>query len=117
VKLHPGRRQVGSRVDTNEADGFFPEREVLRARRLPAMVDQPVDPSEPRTRRTGMWVVWVAVFLPMFVNAIVLGWNGHITPRAFEVLMYALSFVLVGCVACIALAVATLWRRFNTKSW
>jgi len=33
-------------MDTYEAEGFFPEREVLRARRLRAKVDVPLDPSE-----------------------------------------------------------------------
>ncbi|MGB6449500.1 MAG: hypothetical protein WBE92_01980 [Steroidobacteraceae bacterium] len=101
-------------MDTTEAAGFFPEREVLRARRLRATVDEPVDPTEARTRRAGTWfVLSVAIFLPMFVDAIDFGWNGHITPRALEVLVYALSFVLVGCVACVAVG---LWRSFNTKS-
>jgi hypothetical protein len=99
-------------MDTN--DGFFPEREVLRARRLRAMVEKPVDPSEARTRRTEMWfVLSVAIFLPMFVNTIVFGWHGHITPRALAVLMYVLSFLLVGCVGCVAVV---LWRRFNARS-
>jgi hypothetical protein len=64
-------------LNTNDAEGFFPEREVLRARRLRAMVDERVAPSEGHTRRTGMWVLWFTVFLTMFVNAIVFG---HITP-------------------------------------
>jgi hypothetical protein len=97
-------------VHTTEAEGFFPEREVLRARRLRAMVDQPVDPSKARTRHTEIWVVWMAVFLPMFVSTITLGWNGHITPRAFEVLVYTLSFVAGACGALVAVV---LWRRLS----
>jgi hypothetical protein len=93
-------------MDAYEAEGFFPQRNVMRARRLRAMANEPVDPSEARTRRTGMWVLWVAIFLP---NAIIFGWNGHMTSRALEVLMYALSFVLAGCVACVAVV---LWRNF-----
>lgn len=101
-------------METNEVEGFFPEREILRARRLRAMVDLPVDPPEARTRRKETWfVLSVAIFLPMIVNGIVFGWNGHITPRALEVLLYVLSFVLVGCVGCVALV---LWRRFNTRA-
>jgi hypothetical protein len=104
-------------VNTIEAEGFFPEREVLRARRLRAMVDQPADPSEARTRRTDIWVVWFAsffaVFLPMFVSTITLGWNGHITPSAVEVLMYTLSFVAGGCGALVAVV---LWRRLSRSS-
>ena len=103
-------RTGGPKVDTNEAEGFFPEREVLRARRLKAMAAEAVDPSDARNRRSGMWVLWVAVFLTMFVNVITFGWNGHITPRALELLMYALSVVLVGCGALVA---AILWRNFR----
>jgi hypothetical protein len=51
-----------------------------------------------------MWVLWFTVFLTMFVNAIVFG---HITPRALEVLMYA---VAAGCGACGAVS---LWRSFR----
>jgi hypothetical protein len=101
-------------MDMNEAEGFFPEREVLRARRRRAIVDDAVDPSEARTRRAGTWMtLWVAVFLPILVNAIVFGWNGHITPRALEVLMYALSFVLAGCGACVAVGI---WNSFKTRA-
>ena len=75
-------------MDTYEAEGFFPEHEVLRARRLRAMVDVPLDPSEARTRRMATRVtVSVAVFTPMFVNAVVFGW---ITYRSsLEVLVCA----------------------------
>jgi hypothetical protein len=89
----------------DEAEGFFPEREVLRARRRRALLDQPVDPSEARSRRAGIWVLWFTVFLTMFVNAIVFGWNGHITPRAFEVIKYSLFLLLAACVGCVAVAV------------
>ncbi len=77
------------------------------------MVDQPVDPSAARTRRTGMWVVWVAVFLPMFVSAITLGWNGHITPRSMEVIKYFLWLLLA---ACGLLAAVGTWKSFNTRA-
>jgi hypothetical protein len=75
------------------------------------MVDQPVDPSEARTRRTGMWVVWVAVFLPMFVNAITLGWHGHITPRSMEIIKYSLWLLLAACVLLVAVGIR---RNFTT---
>jgi len=100
-------------MDTN--DGFFPEREVLRARRLRDTVEKPLDPSEARTRRKGAWIVLtVAVFLPIFVNAIVFGWNGHITPRALEVLICVLSVVLVACAGCVVVGI---WKNFNTKGF
>jgi hypothetical protein len=95
-------------VDTNY--GFFPEREVLRARRLKATPAEPVEPSGAREQRTGMWVLWVAVFLPMFVNAIVFGWNGHITPGSMTVLLYTLSLILVACGAYVAVGI---WKNLG----
>ena len=95
-------------MDTYEAEGFFPEREVLRARRRRARVDEPVDPSEARTPRANTWVVWVAIYLPMF-STIVFGRNGHITPKALEVIKYSCFLLLVASVACIAVI---LWRAF-----
>ena len=96
-------------MDTYEAEGFFPEREILRARRLKAKASEPV-PSEARKPRTEMWVLWVAVFLPMFVNAIVFGWNGHMTPRSMAALMYILSLILAACGACVAVGI---WRNLR----
>jgi hypothetical protein len=107
-------------MDRYEAEGFFPEREVLRARRLKAMAPEPVDPSEARKRRTEMWVlwfaVWVAVLLPMFVNTVVFGWNGHMTPRSMAVLMYILSLVLAACGAWVAVGICRNLRRPNNPS-
>jgi hypothetical protein len=98
-------------MDTNEAEGFFPEREVLRARRLRAMVNEPVDPSEVRTRRIGIWMTLsVATFLPTFVNAITFGWNGHVTPRSTKVVTFALWLVLA---ACGALVTVGIWRNIR----
>lgn len=108
-------------MDTYEAEGFFPEREVLRARRLKAMAPEPVDPSAARKRRSEMWVLWVTVFfpgffLPMFVNAIAFGWNGHMTPRSISVLIYILSLILAACVACVAVGMWRNLRRANDLS-
>lgn len=67
-------------MDTYESEGFFPEREVLRARRLRAMADVPVEPSDARNRdarnrRVASWVTAsVAVITPIFATAIVFGW-------------------------------------------
>jgi hypothetical protein len=101
-------------VDTNY--GFFPEREVLRARRLKATTAEPVRTAGARKQRTEMWVLWVAVFLPMFVNAITFGWNGHITPRSMTVLLYTLSLTLVACGACVAIGVRHSLRGPNHPS-
>lgn len=50
-------------MDPNEAMGFFPERHVLRARRLRAEDDVPSDPSDALTRRTATWMsVLIAIF-------------------------------------------------------
>jgi hypothetical protein len=92
----------------SEAD--FPEREFLRARRLRAMADQPVHLSEARTRSTGMWVVWVAAFLPMFVNGTTLGWNGHISPRSMAVTGFSLWVLLAACVLLVAVGT---WKSLN----
>jgi hypothetical protein len=58
-------------VDTNEAEGFFPEREILRARRAQALPER-VEQSKTRDQRAGVWTVWmalmVAVFMPMMIN-------------------------------------------------
>ena len=100
-------------MDTNEAEGFFPERLVLRARRLRATVDEPVDPSAARTRRWGIWGLWVAVFLPMFVNAITSGGHGHLTPRSMELIKYFLWSLLATCAV---LASIGIWRNFSTRA-
>jgi hypothetical protein len=99
-------------MDTYEAEGFFPEREVLRARQLRAMVDVPVDPSEARTRRMATWVtVSVAVVTPMFVNAVVFGW---ITLRlSLDVLACAISSILVGAGALAAVNLRRAFLRAN----
>jgi hypothetical protein len=103
-------------VNSNEAEGFFPEREVLRARRQRAMAHGPVDPSEPRTRRPGLWMLWVAVFLPMLVSTISFGWNGHLTPRSAKVLVFGLWVVLAACAALVAVGIWKNLRRTNRAS-
>jgi hypothetical protein len=60
-----------------------------------------------------MWVVWVAVFLPMFANAINFGWNGHITPRSMEVIKYSLWLLLAACGLLVAVGI---WRNSNTRA-
>lgn len=98
-------------MKTNEAEGFFPEREVLRARRLKAIAAEAVDPSETRTRRIGTWLTLsVAIFLPMFVIFITSGWDGHITPRSVKVVMFGLWLVLA---ACGALAAVGIWKNLR----
>ena len=103
-------------MNTYEAEGFFPEREILRARRLKAMAPEPANPSESRKPSQEMWVLWVAVFLPMFVNNIVLGWNGHMTPRSMAAVMYILSLILAACCACVAVGIWRTLRPNNASS-
>ena len=92
-------------MDTKEAEGFFPEREVLRARR-PKPMAEPVDPSEIRARRAGVWMVlMVAVFLPMIVNGTLFAGRVHITPRVAEGLRYTVLAVLYALAAGSLLAV------------
>jgi hypothetical protein len=104
-------------VATNEAEGFFPEREVLRARRLKAMAAEAVDPSEARTRRIGIWITMsVAVFLPLFVSFTTSGWDGHMTPRSAKVIIFALRLVLAICAAVVAFGIWKNLRRANNPS-
>jgi hypothetical protein len=108
------------KVDTNEAEGFFPERMILRARRLKAMPAKAVDASAARTRSTEMWVPWItiylpAIFLPMFFSAIT-SWNGHITPRAAKVVILALWLMLAACAALVGIGVWRNLRRANTTA-
>ncbi len=81
-------------MDPNEAMGFFPERHVMRARRLRAENDVPLDPSDALTRRTATWMsVSVAVFMPPFATAVIFGW---ITlESSLEVALCASSCVLL----------------------
>jgi hypothetical protein len=101
-------------MDTYEAEGFFPEREILRARRLRAMVDVPLAPSEARARRFATWVMrWVvAVFTPIFVNAAGFGWIS--IRSSLEVLLGASLCVLLGTGALAAVELRTSFLRGNT---
>jgi hypothetical protein len=81
-------------MDPNEAMGFFPERHVLRARRLRAEDDVPSDPSDALTRRTATWMsVLIAIFTPPFAIAVIFGW---ITlESSLQVALYACSCVIL----------------------
>jgi hypothetical protein len=99
-------------VQTNESEGFFPEREVLRARRLKATTEASVDPSTARARRIGTRVTLsVAILLPMFVMLMTTGWDGHLTPRSMNVIMFCLSLVLAACAALVAVGIWNNLRR------
>jgi hypothetical protein len=81
-------------MDPNEAMGFFPERLVLRARRLRAEGDVPSDPSDAFTRRTATWMsVLVAVFTPPFAIAVSFGWIS--LKSSLEVALCACSCVIL----------------------
>jgi hypothetical protein len=81
------------------------------------MPPQSVDPSEARARRIGVWMTLsVAIFLPMFVSLMTLGWDGHITPRAAQVIIFALRLVLVACAAVVAVGIWKTLRRSNNPS-
>jgi hypothetical protein len=103
-------------VQTNEAEGFFPEREVLRARRLKAIAVEPVDPSAARARRNGTWSFWVAIYLPMFVVLITSGWDGHMSPRLAQLVIFALRLMLAICAALVAFGIWKNIRRANHPS-
>jgi hypothetical protein len=99
-------------MDKHEAEDFFPERKVLRARQLPAMVDVPEDSSETRTQRVAISVsVSVAVFTPIFATAVVFGWMP--LRLSLEIVLCAASFILVvgGTLAALKLRRAFLPRR------
>jgi hypothetical protein len=102
----------GLQMHKHDAEGFFPERKTLRARRLPDMVDMPGDQSETLTQRVATWVsVSVAVFTPIFANAIVFGW---MTVRlSLEIVLGAISFILVVAVALAAVNLRRAFRRAN----
>ncbi|MEP7313526.1 MAG: hypothetical protein ABI859_13155 [Pseudomonadota bacterium] len=105
-------------MDTSDTDGFFPERRVLRARRRRALLDQPAEAAEGRSARTGSsFVLWVAVFLPMFVTPMVVGavrsgWHGALPPAVLEASKFSVGLVLVACALCAAVA---LWRSFDSR--
>ncbi len=100
-------------MNANDAEEFFPEREVLRARRLRATADEPVQPCEAPTRPTGVWVVWVAVLMPTFVIAIT-EWNGRLTPRSATIVMVALRLLLA---ACCALVMVGIWKNIRRTDY
>jgi hypothetical protein len=106
-------------MDTYGAESFFPEREVVRARRLRATVDVsvnsvPVDPSEARARRMATSVTAsVAAFTPIFVNAVVFGWITY--KSALEVLVCAISCVLVGAGALAAVNLRSGFLRAGNR--
>jgi len=81
-------------MDPNEAMGFFPERHLLRARRLRTEDDVHLGPSNALTRRTATWLsVLVAVFTPPFAIAVIFGWIS--LKSALEVALYACSCVIL----------------------
>ena len=99
-------------MDTNGSEGFFPEREVLRARRLGAVADRPVDSFETRNRRAAVWMTLsIAIFLPMFINTVTFGRNAHLTPASLQVIKYSLWLLLAGCAVCVAVG---LWRSLRS---
>ncbi len=76
------------------------------------MVEEPVEPSEARTRRNGNWVaVSVALFTPLFSS--IAFWNGHITPWGVEVIKYFLLFVAAACPLLVAVS---LWKQFGRSA-
>jgi hypothetical protein len=98
-------------VNTSESEGFFPEREVLRARRTLAMPEH-VDPSKSRTRQVGVWtVMMLAVFLPMAVNGIIFVGTLHFTPGGAEALRRTLLAGLYALAALSLLGVGIGMRR------
>jgi hypothetical protein len=110
-----GLKTGGSQMDPNEAMGFFPERHVLRARRLRAMGDVPSDPSDALTRCMATWVsASVAVFTQIVAIAIIFGWIS--LKASLEVTLCACSCVLVCGILLGALSVRRALRRANNPS-
>jgi hypothetical protein len=100
-------------MDSYEAKGFFPEREIRRARRLRAMRDGPLGPSDAVTRRMATWMsASVAVFTPTFAIAAVFGWIS--LKASLEVAVCAGSCVLVCAIVLGAPRLRRALRRANT---
>jgi hypothetical protein len=49
----------------------------------------------------------------MFVYTVTLGWNGHISPTAFEVIKYSLWLLLAACGLLVAVGI---WKNCNTRA-
>jgi hypothetical protein len=102
-------------MDTCEAKGFFPEREIRRARRLRAMDDVPLDPSGALTQRMATWVnASVAVFTPIFAIAAIFRWIS--LKASLEVVLCASLCVLVCAILLGALSLRRALRRAHNPS-
>jgi len=102
-------------MDTYKAKGFFPGREISRARRLRAVGDVPLDPSDILTRRVASWVnVSVASFTPIFAIAVIFGWIS--LKASLEVVLCASSCVLMCAILLGALSLRRAQRRANNPS-
>jgi hypothetical protein len=102
-------------METYQAKGFFPEREIRRASRLRAMADVPLDPSNAFTRRVTTWVnASVAVFTPIFAIAAIFGWIS--LKASLEVALCGGSCVLVCAILLAAPSLRRALRRANNPS-
>jgi polyferredoxin len=101
-----------------EHQDMFPERLVLRARRMRASKDEAAHPTEAPTASSTMWVMWVAIYLPMFVYTPMIfvpaigGWNGQFSPGMIDILKYSLWLILAACILFIGVAL----RRTSART-
>jgi hypothetical protein len=102
-------------MDKHEAEGFFPERKVLRARQTPPIVDVRKDSSETRTQRVATSVsVSVALFTPIFATAVVFGWMP--LRLSLEIVLCTASLILVVGGALAALKLRRAYLRAECPS-
>jgi hypothetical protein len=81
-------------MDKHDAHGFFRERAALQSRRIGSIVDPPAEQSDDLTQRVAAWVTGlVAVFTPVFANAVIFGWIN--LKSSMEILVGAISCILV----------------------
>jgi hypothetical protein len=102
-------------MDTYEAKGFFPEREIRRARPPRATRDVPSDPPDTLTRRMATWAnASVAVFTPIFAIAVIFGWIS--LKASLGVVLCASSCLLVCAVLLGVMSLRRVLRRASNSS-
>jgi len=102
-------------MDKHDAHGFFRERAALQSRRNGSIVDPPAEQSDDLTQRVAAWVTGlVAVFTPVFANAVIFGWIN--LKSSMEILVGAISCILVVAGALGAVKIRREFRHSKTLS-